>query len=239
MLTNGRGVTAALAILLAPGCSGSEPADDEIAALRATVAALSERVDQLTAGMPGPQGPVGPQGPAGPEGASGPIGATGPAGAPGGAGPAGPTGATGAAGPVGPPGSVGPVGPQGPAGVPGQLGPQGPIGPTGATGEPGVIDPGLVYVRFAPPIALPAVGSAANMAARCDAGDLLLDCDAYATFVFPSGAVGLLAGDVNITIRTRNPVNPVECACTMVRQTVSPGVENASGQCRATCVDVP
>ena len=62
---------------LALGCSNDEPGDaqTEIAALRARVSSLQERLGVLEAdpGRPGPIGKTGPQGPAGPSGGSGPA----------------------------------------------------------------------------------------------------------------------------------------------------------------------
>lgn len=76
-------------------------------------------IDNLPAGVPGPQGPQGDPGPQGPEGPQGPAGADGAPGADG------MDGADGAPGPQGPEGPAGPQGPQGdpfvPAGFTGQF----------------------------------------------------------------------------------------------------------------------
>src|SRR5690554_1269093 len=107
----------------------------EVAAMRADVAAGALR---------GPQGPAGPEGPPGPAGPPGPQGEPGQDGLQGVRGEVGPPGPAGPEGPPGPPGLPGIDGERGPAGPPGEPGPPGPVGdtgPMGPAGERGPIGP--------------------------------------------------------------------------------------------------
>lgn len=103
----------------------------ELAAMRADVAAGRLVGPQGPQGLQGERGPEGPQGPAGERGVAGPAGEAGPVGA------VGPVGPAGAQGPVGAVGPAGPAGPTGPSGPIGPIGPAGPAGAVGAAGAPG------------------------------------------------------------------------------------------------------
>ena len=103
--------------------------------------AVTDALNEVPAGPPGPQGTVGPAGPqgfAGPQGSQGPAGLKGPEGRQGDIGDTGPAGAQGIQGLQGPAGAQGPEGIQGPAGPVGTVGPLGPVGPQGEKGDVGL-----------------------------------------------------------------------------------------------------